>query len=347
MTKDLVSIITPCYNMEKYISRLMDSVIKQTYRPIEFVLVDDGSTDQSYRIAEAYKAKFKQAGIDYILIHQENNGLGGAINAGLQFVTGEYLCWPDADDYLEPTAGEDRVKAFLEHPDCAVVTSNAYVRQSSNLQEVTLLVDGDIRKHIDPWQFLYHLNEESIFCPGCHMAKSSMFFKVNPDGSIYPARRGQNWQMLLPLYYKYKRYFLNKPLYNYVIYEDSMSRGDSNYEKSRYRFEEHEEIIKKVLKKIEDVQKVDMKEYFKFIDEKYAKLRMSLAIKYSKPDVFVQEYRKKKATIGLDIQDFLGYMKFKIPFLKVVIDVLYRIVGRLIFFRKLKEMKQIFEREHR
>lgn len=100
------------------------------------------------------------------------------------------------------------------------------------------------------------------------MAKSSMFFKVNPDGSIYPARRGQNWQMLLPLYYKYKRYFLNKPLYNYVIYEDSMSRGDSNYEKSRYRFEEHEEIIKKVLKKIEDVQKVDMKEYFKFIDEK-------------------------------------------------------------------------------
>ena len=249
MTKDLVSIITPCYNMEKYISRLMDSVIKQTYRPIEFVLVDDGSTDQSYRIAEAYKAKFKQAGIDYILIHQENNGLGGAINAGLQFVTGEYLCWPDADDYLEPTAVEDRVKAFLEHPDCAVVTSNAYVRQSSNLQEVTLLVDGDIRKHIDPWQFLYHLNEESIFCPGCHMAKSSMFFKVNPDGSIYPARRGQNWQMLLPLYYKYKRYFLNKPLYNYVIYEDSMSRGDSNYEKSRYRFEEHEEIIKKVLVK--------------------------------------------------------------------------------------------------
>ena len=59
MTKDLVSIITPCYNMEKYISRLMDSVIKQTYRPIEFVLVDDGSTDQSYRIAEAYKAKFE------------------------------------------------------------------------------------------------------------------------------------------------------------------------------------------------------------------------------------------------------------------------------------------------
>lgn len=60
--------------------------------------------------------------------YQENNGLGGAINAGLQFVTGEYLCWPDADDYLEPTAVEDRVKAFLEHPDCAVVTSNAYVK---------------------------------------------------------------------------------------------------------------------------------------------------------------------------------------------------------------------------
>lgn len=265
MKEAVVSIIAPCYNMEKYMGRLMESIIKQTYRPIEFILVDDGSNDKSYSVAENYREKFEVAEISYKVFHQENQGLGGAINTGLKLVTGEYICWLDADDYLEPTSVEERVEAFSEHPDCAVVTSNAYVRRASNLQVATLLVDGDIRKHIAPWQFLYHLNEESIFCSGCHMVKSSAFFAVNPDRSIYPARRGQNWQMLLPLYYKYKRYFLNKPLYNYVIYEDSMSRGDNSYEKCRYRFEEHEKIIKETLKKIEDVQKVDMKEYLSLI----------------------------------------------------------------------------------
>ena len=218
MTNGLVSIITPCYNMEKYITRLMDSVITQTYRPLEFILVDDGSTDNGYNIAKSYREKFALAGIDYKLIHQDNNGLGGAINAGLKMVSGEYICWPDADDYLEATSVEERVIAFKEHPNCAVVTSNAYVRDCSNLEESKLMITRDLEKHSALNQFLYHLNAESIFCTGCHMVKAEAFFEVNPDHGIYPARRGQNWQMLLPLYYKYNRYFLNKPLYNYVIY---------------------------------------------------------------------------------------------------------------------------------
>ncbi|WP_270665803.1 glycosyltransferase family A protein [Faecalimonas umbilicata] len=336
MTKGLVSIITPCYNMEKYIERMMNSVIAQTYRPIEFILVDDGSTDTSYSLAEGYKEKFALAGISYTLFHQENKGLGGAINAGLNFVSGEYICWPDADDYLEPTSVEEKVTAFKLHPDCAVVTSNAYIRKASNLEEKKWMITEDLKKHSEPKQFFYLLNEESVFCSGCHMVRSQILFEVNPDYCIYPARRGQNWQMLLPVYYKHKRYFLNKPLYNYIVYPNSMSHGDEEYEKMLYRFNEHEQILKEVLKKIEKVQNADLTEYNRFIGNKYAKLRMELAIQFQKKEDYVKEYKRKKLSIGLDLLDRFVYIKNKMPCLKYPISAVCKVI-RLLERRMYKK----------
>lgn len=326
MKKALVSIITPCYNMEKVLHRLMDSIIAQTYRPIEFILVDDGSTDNSLSVAERYREKMTQAGIDYIVVHQDNQGLGGAINAGLSFVTGEYLCWPDADDYLEPYSVADRVAAFIEHPECAVVTSNAFLLEENDMENKKIMVDGSLKIHNDPKQFLYHLNAESIFCSGCHMVKTEKFFEVNPDKSIYPARRGQNWQMLLPLYFKYDRFFLDKPLYNYVISPNSMSRGDDGYESWLYRFNEHETILRKTIQKIEKVQNADMTEYSRFLDDKYAKLRMDLALRYKKKDEFIKEYRDKQINVGLDTKDIFNYIRYRFPILDKPMTLIYRIL---------------------
>lgn len=280
MNKPLVSIITPCYNMENLIERLMDSVIKQTYRPLEFILVDDGSTDNSLNVVKNYTEKFSTARIIFKIIHQENKGLGGAINAGLKEVTGEYLCWPDADDYLEKSSIEERVKAFEEHPECAVVTSNAYIRKSSDIDKYELLIKDKVSYHDDPEQFLYHLNSKSIFCPGCHMIKMDKFLEMYPDKEIYPARRGQNWQMLLPLYYKYPRYFLNIPLYNYIVYPNSMSKGDVDYESTIKRAIEHETILLETLDKISKWQNVDMGKYKTLVTKKYTRDKMNLARGY-------------------------------------------------------------------
>lgn len=339
MVEALVSIITPCFNMEKTISRLMDSIIGQTYRPIEFILVDDGSIDNSLSIAESYKSKFKTAGIEYRIYHQENQGLGAAINFGIKKINGEYLCWPDADDYLEPTSVEERVAAFIEHSECAVVTSNAYIRNANEMESAALLVDGGLKKHTDSNQFLYHLNAESIFCSGCHMVKTEKFFEVNPDRCIYPAKRGQNWQMLLPIYFKYPRFFLNKPLYNYVIYPGSMSRGDNNYESFLYRYKEHEEILREVIKKIERVQKADVTEYSRFLDDKYAKLRMELAIKYNKQDVFMSEYKQKQINVGLDLEDVFNYVRNKFRLLDKPLSWVYR-GARLLSLRYSRTIKK-------
>ena len=97
----LVSIITPCYNGENVMHRLLDSILSQTYSNIEFILINDGSTDHSEEIWYQYEKKFNEKGIKTIYIHQRNQGLGAAINAGLKVFTGDYLCWPDIDDYFE------------------------------------------------------------------------------------------------------------------------------------------------------------------------------------------------------------------------------------------------------
>ena len=91
-----VSIIVPIYNVEKYLKRCIDSLINQTLKNIEIILVNDGSQDHSGEIANEYQ-KYKNVKI----IHKKNGGLSSARNAGIKIATGEYIGFVDSDDYVE------------------------------------------------------------------------------------------------------------------------------------------------------------------------------------------------------------------------------------------------------
>ena len=327
--KPLVSIITPCYNGEHCLSRLLDSIIAQTYRPIEFILVNDGSKDGTQSLAEEYIEKFAAACITYRIIQQENKGLGGAINAGLKAFSGEYLCWPDADDFLEPTSIEQRVSAFNTHPECAVVTSNAYNMRADDLTRKWVAYKSDA-VNSDPDQFLHHLNADSIFCSGCHMVCTEKFLSVNPEREIYPARRGQNWQLLLPLYFKYKRYYLDVPLYNCVVSDNSMSKDADTIDEKIRRFNEHETILNRTIDQIERTQHVDMNEYRRFLDDKYAKLRMEVCIKYGNKALFANEYISKQHNIGIDLNDRISIWRMNSIAFRKVYRLAYRIFKRRV-----------------
>ena len=96
MEKDKVSIIVPVYNVEKYIEKCLNSLISQSYRNIEIILIDDGSKDNSGKICDKYKKKDPRIKV----IHKENAGVSEARNSGIQKATGKYLCFVDADDFV-------------------------------------------------------------------------------------------------------------------------------------------------------------------------------------------------------------------------------------------------------
>lgn len=91
------SIIIPVYQAEKYIRRCLDSVVNQTYKEFEVVIIDDGSTDRSGAICDEYAAKDKRIRV----FHQKNKGVTAARYAGMKNAIGEYLFWVDADDYAD------------------------------------------------------------------------------------------------------------------------------------------------------------------------------------------------------------------------------------------------------
>lgn len=96
--QELISVIIPVYKVEKYLRACVDSVLAQTYRNLEVILVDDGSPDNSGAICDEYAARDSRVRV----IHQENGGAGAARNAGLDAARGAYIAFVDADDYIDP-----------------------------------------------------------------------------------------------------------------------------------------------------------------------------------------------------------------------------------------------------
>lgn len=94
----LLSVIIPVYKVENYLQRCLDSIINQTYKNLEIILVDDGSPDNSGKICDEYAQKDRRIKV----IHQKNKGLSGARNSGLKISKGEYLAFLDSDDWIEP-----------------------------------------------------------------------------------------------------------------------------------------------------------------------------------------------------------------------------------------------------
>jgi glycosyltransferase involved in cell wall biosynthesis len=112
----LVSVIIPCYNQAHYLGEAIESVLNQSYRHFEIVVVDDGSTDNTAEVAAGYS--------EVKLLRQQNQGLPGARNSGLRESRGEYLVFLDSDDRLLPDALLTGVEALSAHPEYAFVSGH-------------------------------------------------------------------------------------------------------------------------------------------------------------------------------------------------------------------------------
>jgi glycosyltransferase involved in cell wall biosynthesis len=121
-----VSIIVPIYNVEKYLRQCLDSIVSQTLKDIEIILVDDGSTDNSPAIVDEYAAKDKRI----VAIHKPNGGLGHAYNTGVANATGEYIGFVESDDWVEPDMFELLYNAVKKY-DADISKAPFYVYDST------------------------------------------------------------------------------------------------------------------------------------------------------------------------------------------------------------------------
>ena len=116
-----VSVIIPAYNAEKFIGEAIESVLNQTYKNIEIIVVDDGSKDNTYHIVK------QNFGNQVKLIRKKNGGVSSARNMGVKNAEGEFIAYLDADDYWLPQKLEIQLRCFEKFPECGLCYTDAYI----------------------------------------------------------------------------------------------------------------------------------------------------------------------------------------------------------------------------
>ena len=128
MTKtdnELISIVVPVYNAENYLEKCINSIIGQTYRNLEIILIDDGSNDNSLSICEKFALQDNRIKV----FHQNNGGVASARNKGLSEASGEFIAWVDSDDSIEPEYIEKLYDAVKEYNADISIALKQYKKQ--------------------------------------------------------------------------------------------------------------------------------------------------------------------------------------------------------------------------
>lgn len=131
MRDNIISVIIPVYNVASYLPRCIDSVLNQTYKQLEIILVDDGSTDTCPQICDTYQEKDSRIKV----IHKQNGGLSSARNAGLDIAIGELVAFVDSDDWIEPTMYEDLLETMRTNQSDIAVCRHRNVSEGSDMSE--------------------------------------------------------------------------------------------------------------------------------------------------------------------------------------------------------------------
>lgn len=140
MKAALISVIVPVYNVEKYLHKCINSILNQTYKNLEIILIDDGSTDNSGKICDEYALKDNRIKV----IHKENGGLSSARNAGLDICSGDYIGFVDSDDYIAEDMYE-YLYVNLKKNNADVAMCNFYLEyQNGRIEKVSNLNDFEL-----------------------------------------------------------------------------------------------------------------------------------------------------------------------------------------------------------
>lgn len=240
-----VSLIVPCYNVDKYLEDFIASIVGQTYKKLEIILVNDGANEATTEGLRAAVPRLEAEGYRVLLIEQENKGLAGAVDAGLKHFTGELLMWPDPDDWLLPHSIERRVQIMRGNPDAGLLRTNCRLFIEARKEFDGYFMDPAGRPHWQPEFFDNLFLMRDYHAPVCHIARSEAFLSANPRRTLfYSSVSSQNFQMLVPLVESAPVLQVSEVLAVYRVREDSRSRApNKSYNTLAKRLEQMIELI--------------------------------------------------------------------------------------------------------
>lgn len=302
--KDLISIIVPVYNVEKYLGKCLDTIINQTYKNIEILVVNDGSTDDSDKILKEYYKKDKRIRI----INKKNGGLSSARNKGIDKASGKYLSFIDSDDYIENDMIETLYKTiFKEEADISIcefieedemnpkqVTQQQEVINIYNKDEAIkeLILDKKITNHA--WNKLYKkdLFENIRYPEGRNMEdiattyklflKSNKIVKTNQIKYHYIQRSNSIMGQLTKkrinetdLSYSERINYLKKIKYKYI---DMVELDELRLYKTLF-------YLSAIGNHKDNLKSNKYAEYYKIYKDKYPKIRNNIINAFSKKSI--------------------------------------------------------------
>lgn len=219
--KPLISVIIPVYNPGKYFQACIDSIVNQTYRNLEIILIDDGSTDGSGRKCDEYAL----ADCRVKVIHQKNAGVSRARNVGLKIATGDFYHFPDSDDYIELDSYEYLLSLIEKHK-CDAVNFEHYITYPD--KEIAHRCGDDFYGLYGVRDTLYKLASGVQFCWNKFFSKK-IITENNGLAAIYfheDIARGEDTLFAASALQRAGNVWFDKrALYHYVQTEESACRG--------------------------------------------------------------------------------------------------------------------------
>ncbi len=199
-----VSVIIPTYNRANLVTKAIDSVLEQTFKDLEIIVIDDGSKDQTQEVLKSYQNKI-------LYLYQENQGRASARNRGLEIAQGKYIAFLDSDDFWKPEKLHRQLHFFEQHPHYGVVATQCIVHVvDENLQTL---------KYVQGEEVHYELTYEKIFqrpfikTPSV-LIKRQCFEEIGNFNEYY--RLLEDIDIWLRLARKYHIGFINEPLTVYT-----------------------------------------------------------------------------------------------------------------------------------
>lgn len=239
MKKGVISVVLPVYKVEEYLDRCLESVVNQTYKKLEIILVDDGSPDNSGKICDQWAKKDKRIKV----IHKENDGVSSARNLGIDKATGEYITFVDPDDFLDITMYEKLHKQIVQQGADICMCKYSYYYSENDIKKINeinlIQVDSDnfvqFAVNSNAWSGNEEKKVDNIMC-----SVWRAIFKQELIGDIRfrPLKICEDLAFYFDLLIKKPKFaVVDEYLYFYVIRENSALRTlDKNGLNNRIEF---------------------------------------------------------------------------------------------------------------